>query len=71
MAPRCLVDAERPLRDVMIQDQYRYWLTFTIRGYQYKRWFASEFARNTYRQHQIPGGVVIDSGEAERVTTRL
>jgi len=63
MAPRFLVDAERPLRDITIQEQFRFWLTFKLKGYQYKRWFASAYERNCYRDFQVAGAEIVDSGE--------
>ena len=63
MAPKYLTDSERPYRDITIQDKFRFWLEFKLRDYVYKRWFASAFERDNYRNYQIPGGVVLDYGE--------
>lgn len=63
MAPRFLVDAERNYRDITIRDKYRFFLVFKLKGYQYKRWFASRFERDSYRDFQIPGADFIEAGE--------
>lgn len=63
MAPKFLVDAERSVRDITIQHRYRFWLTFKLKGYQYKRWFASAYERNCYRDFNIPGAEIIEADE--------
>ena len=67
MAPRFLVDAERSLRDITIQHRFRFWLTFKLKGYQYKRWFSSAYERNCYREFQIPGADIVEDGELPAV----
>ena len=63
MAPKFLVDAERNLRDVTIRDKFRFYLVFKLKGLQYKRWFASTFERNCYRDFNVPDAEVVEVGE--------
>ena len=66
MAPRYLVDAERPHRSQAMQEQFRFFVRIRIKGQDYTRWFASTFERDNY-QDQIPGAVVLEVGAIERL----
>lgn len=68
MAPRYMVDAERPLRGILIQEQFRFWLEFRLRDHVYKRWFASAYERDNYVNLNILGAELISVGEEQTRT---
>lgn len=59
--PLYLTDAERPLRPVVVQDAYRFFVVFRLRSSQYTRWFQTSEDRQSYLDSA--GAEVMNLGE--------
>ncbi len=62
--PLYLTDAERTLRTEDMQDRYRFYACFRLKGIQYTRWFADPGSRSAYIGN-FPDCQVMNMGEGE------
>lgn len=62
--PLYLTDAQRPLMGVELQDRYRFYAVFRLKGIQYTRWFTDPGTRQSYVDN-LPGGQTMSLGEAQ------